>query len=1072
MLFHSIAAPHSGINVEQAEIVLSEDVRPAALRDAGDWIVARHEMLRAGFRGGTDGRPSMFIGPAARVAWTEEDLRAYSVDARAARMAQWREADRRAGFSLEAPPLLRFALHRCGDTRWIFTWTFHHALLDGRAYATVLTELFAAYAAFRDGREPALPPPIPLDSYYAWLNAPPRLAEAEQFWRKELRGFHAPTPLPFEAARCPGASGAPAQQDAEIELDEPATAALQRLARELGVSEGNLVQAAWALLLARHSGESEVVFGAIRSGRKSTVPRAGEMVAIFINAVPLRVRCAPEMSVAEFVWQLRARWMALRDHEHTPLVLAQRVSEVPKGQPLFDTLVVYERQTLEAQLRARGAEWHPREVRLFEQTNFALTLAAYGGPRLLLRIQFDSRRYVLPTVTRLLGHLRTLLEALPAEATRRIGELPILTAGERQALVVARNAPRVEHPVGQTLIGMFEAQVARTPEAVVVTCGSESLTYRTLNRRANALARQLRRLGVGPEKRVGLFVERSPDLIVGLLAILKAGGAYVPLDSAYPAARLDFMIEDAGLIALVTQSSACARFAATLPCVPVDDVASVASTIEHDLNPPLAATPETLAYVIYTSGSTGKPKGVLVTQANVMRLFQATDGWFRFGPGDVWTLFHSVAFDFSVWEIWGALLHGGRLVVVPYLVSRSPEQFLALLESERVTVLNQTPSAFQQLVEVDGARAAVNPARLALRYVVFGGEALNLANLRPWFDRHGDTTPRLINMYGITETTVHVTYRPITRADLEGGSVIGKRIPDLQLYILDPRQQPVPVGVAGELYVGGAGVTRGYLNRPELTAQRFVTLPQLGESAGRLYRTGDRARWLPDGDIEYLGRLDFQVKIRGHRVELGEIESALAQHPQVAAAVVQAMGEPGGVRLVSYVVRRSTGLGATELRQHLATRLPHYMVPSAVVWLGQLPLTENGKVDRRALPVPDLQRPEVSASFVAPRTTTEKRLVEIWREVLQLDRVGVQDNFFELGGNSLLLVQLLTRARREFSAPLEIADLFARPTVQALAERLDRATGGPKPPEPALHQALLRAQRQAAALRPLARAGN
>ncbi|HZI32791.1 MAG TPA: amino acid adenylation domain-containing protein, partial [Candidatus Binatia bacterium] len=451
--------------------------------------------------------------------------------------------------------------------------------------------------------------------------------------------------------------------------------------------------------------------------------------------------------------------------------------------------------------------------------------------------------------------------------------------------------------------------------------------------------------------------------------------------------------------------------------------------------------PDNLAYVIYTSGSTGRPKGVMVTHRNVTRLFAATQPWYQFNERDVWTLFHSCAFDFSVWEMWGALLYGGRLVIVPYLTSRSPETFLELLARERVTVLNQTPSAFRQLIQAE--QSSGRPLELALRLVIFGGEALELHRLKPWFDRHGDRQPRLVNMYGITETTVHVTYRPLDASDLNSGSVIGAPIPDLEIYILDEQRQPVPVGVPGEIYVGGAGVARGYLNRPELSAERFIPHPFNHDSQARLYKTGDLARWLPDGDIEYLGRFDHQVKIRGHRIELGEIESALARHPAVKEAVVVAnMDGSGEKQLVAYTVpkpeseKRTVEIDAVALRDFLREKLPDYMIPAAFMRMESLPLNTNGKLDHKALPAFDRQATAAARKYVAPHDDMEARLATIWEEVLGVHPVGIEDHFFDLGGHSLLAVRLAARIEKAFGKKILVAAIFQSPTVRQLAKNI------------------------------------
>ena len=595
-----------------------------------------------------------------------------------------------------------------------------------------------------------------------------------------------------------------------------------------------------------------------------------------------------------------------------------------------------------------------------------------------------------------------------------------------------------------TLTRRFEQQAAQRPDAIALSCEGHTLSYAELNRRANQVARHLRRLGVGPEALVGLALERSLDLVVGLLGILKAGGAYLPIDLAYPRERMEFMLADAGARIVLTSAAARAQLpghAGTTLCLDADWPTFAA---EPDGDPEWAAAPDDLAYVIYTSGSTGQPKGCLVTQANVVRLFGATEAIYHFGADDVWTFFHSHAFDFSVWEIWGALLYGGRLVVVPPATSRSPEALHALLVRERVTVLNQTPSAFRALIQAD-ASSGTAPEQLALRWVIFGGEALELQMLRPWFARHGDQRPRLVNMYGITETTVHVTWRPIGDADVERGvgSVIGQPLPDLTLHVLDEQRQPVAIGSEGEMYVGGAGVARGYLNRAELTAQRFIDWTDADGAPHRLYRTGDLARRLPDGDIEYLGRIDTQVKIRGFRIETGEIESALMRHPGVRACAVIARDDAGtGARLVAYRVPSQTPATHGELRTHLATTLPDYMLPAAIVDLDHLPLTGNGKLDRRALPSPGRGRPEHAGDYMAPQGETERRVCAVLAEALELDRVGRHDNFFLLGGNSLLAVHALERLRRAGLGTLPVTRFFQDPTPAALAAALGGAASG------------------------------
>lgn len=606
----------------------------------------------------------------------------------------------------------------------------------------------------------------------------------------------------------------------------------------------------------------------------------------------------------------------------------------------------------------------------------------------------------------------------------------------------------------------FEAQVERTPENIAVTLGSQSLNYRELNERANQFAHYLRKRGVGPDVFVGILLDRTIDLVVGLLGILKAGGAYVPIDPQYPRERLAFMLQDSKSPIIVSQEELARDLQVADSTVVMVDKDWPEVAREPKSNPCVALEPASLAYVIYTSGSTGTPKGTLISHQNVRRLFESTQHWFGFTERDVWTLFHSSAFDFSVWELWGALFYGGRLVIVPFAVSRAPEVFYRLLQQEGVTVLNQTPSAFRQLVRAE--EALENRGDLQLRYVIFGGEALDLKSLKPWFDRHGDKRPKLINMFGITETTVHVTYRPLTAADLGAGSVIGIPIPDLQVYLLDAEQRPVAAGQEGEIYVGGAGVARGYLNRPELTAQKFIADPFAGNSGGRLYRSGDLGRYLANGDLEYLGRIDQQVKIRGFRIELGEISAVLNTHPHVRDSVVVA-GEsaPGEKMLIAYVVSRSTlDVPLGDIRQLLRKRLPEYMVPAAFVFMDRLPLTVNGKLDVKALPLPQKDRGGVSPASFDKATALQQGIAAIWCEVLQVSGVGLDQNFFDVGGNSMYVVEVQSRLQKLLGRRVSITDLFAHSTIRTLAAQFD-ANGKT---DPADNPARARAERQREAL--------
>jgi amino acid adenylation domain-containing protein/non-ribosomal peptide synthase protein (TIGR01720 family) len=1018
MLFHAIGEPGSGVDIEQIVCQLDEPLDTTAMLRAWDLIASRHTILRTSFVWEGVAEPLQQVHDSVEIPSEQIDWRGADAAEQESRWKLLLAADRKQGFDLSRVPLMRLGIVQLGESSWRLLWTFHHALLDGRSFPIVLREVFAAYTAFRDGvpEGPQLAARKPYSDYIEWLRTQD-VVRAEQFFREKLKGFRAPTPIPSSAPGDGSVRGV-----TQCRLSEELTGKLSAFAQTTGVTVNTLLQGAWAFLLHHHSGEEDIVFGATRSGRASTLSDADAPVGLFINTLPMRICVYPEACVGDWLREIRKQHLALRPYEQTPLRIIQKASEVPGGVGLFNSILVFENYLLDTALRAQGGEWTKRHFEYIGQTNFPLTLIAYADREMILRLEHHPKQLDLASAERVLGHLRTLLEGICADAARAIASVPFLTDAETRELLAP---PRATSQVYQCLHQRFERQAARAPDSVAVTCDSESLTYRELNQRANAVARHLVSLGAGPDVLIGLCVERNLGMVVGILGILKAGAAYLPIDLSYPPERVAFMLEDAGVSVLLSQRT----LAASLPkhqgeVFFLDDVTEGA-----DETPDSGAKPENLAYVIYTSGSTGKPKGCQITHANVVRLFDQTDHWYGFQSSDVWTLFHSCAFDFSVWEMWGALLYGGKVVVVPYWVSRSPEAFAELLRRERVTVLNQTPSAFRQLTPF--VLAGTSPAEQTLRYVIFGGEALELANLLPWMEQYGDTKPALINMYGITETTVHVTYRPITVKEVRAGSgsLIGEPIPDLAVYVLNPQGQPVPLGVAGEMYVGGAGVARGYLRRPELTAQRFIESPF---AAGKLYRTGDLARRLPNGDLEYLGRIDHQVKIRGFRIELGEIESVMSLYLGIREAVVIAREDkPGDKKLVAYYCAlQEVALDA--LRAHMKASLPDYMVPAAFMRMDTLPLTSNGKVDRRALPAPDMSRSSRKDTYVAPRSEAEHALARIWSEVLGIEAPGIHDNFFELGGDSILSIQVISRAR-QVGLALTPRELFKSPTIAGLS---------------------------------------
>ncbi|HEX2059911.1 MAG TPA: amino acid adenylation domain-containing protein, partial [Thermoanaerobaculia bacterium] len=791
------------------------------------------------------------------------------------------------------------------------------------------------------------------------------------------------------------------------------------------------LMSAWGLLLSRLSGQQDVVVGTPVANRQRREVEG--LIGFFVNTLSLRLRFDDQPAVAALLARVKETTLAAFAHQELPfeqVVDAVQPQRSLSHSPLVQTVLALDNTADHRDaLSLPDVTLIPIEQEIVTAKYDVSVQLSDTGEDLSGFLAYATDLFDRSTIERWAGHYVRLLDAMVADATASVAKLPLLSAAEREQLL---DPTTVDYPQDSLIHELFEQHAAAHPDAAAVVFEEQSLTYRELNARANRLAHELIARGVQPDDRVAICVERGPEMIVGLLGILKAGGAYVPLDPAYPVDRLEYMLRDCEPKAVLTQESLQHLVPATLLLDKADLSARPAS------NPETRATSRNLAYIIYTSGSTGMPKGVMVEHRNVVRLFTATEAWFHFDERDVWTMFHSYAFDFSVWEIWGALLYGGQLVVVPQDVTRSPAEFYKLVCRTGTTILNQTPSAFRQFI----AAQAASGEEHRLRHVIFGGEALEVATLEPWFERNGDQMPRLVNMYGITETTVHVTYRPIDRADVaRGGSPIGGPIPDLSLYVLDAHREPAPIGVVGELYVGGAGVARGYLNRPELTAERFLDDPFARREGARMYKSGDLGRRLADGSIDFIGRNDAQVKIRGFRIELGEIEAKLGHCAGVREAVVIAREDVAGdeVRDQALVAEDDVTLQAAELRAALLSQLPEYMVPAAFVQLEAMPLTTNGKLDRKALPTPEAAALSVRA-YEAPEGEIEQTIAALWQEHLKVPRVGRHDNFFELGGHSLLAVQLVSHIRTAFGVELPLRDLFASPSLAALADAV-RAAG-------------------------------
>jgi amino acid adenylation domain-containing protein/natural product biosynthesis luciferase-like monooxygenase protein len=930
----------------------------------------------------------------------------------------------------QAPMLRLIVAHDAVQGKWLLQWWYSHLLGDRLAMEIMQKEM----QAYLLGQEDQLPARQPYRNVVAQARLGVSREEHEAFFRKMLSDVEEPN-APFGLLNVQG-DGSGIEEE-RILIDNSLAKRIRERARKLGVSPATLCHVAWAQVLAKASGREDVVFGTVLFGRMQG-QASGPVMGLLINTLPVRIRIGGEEAAAG-VRRAHVQLVDLMRHEHASLALAQRCSRVPAPAPLFTSLLNYRHNPEAENVSSPEKPWAWEGMQVLhmeERTNYPLVLSVDDlGQGFMLTAQTEAWVGPKRVCEYMIRALESLTRALETEPRAALSRLEVLPERERRQVLYEWNDVAVGYASEKCIHELFEEQVRRAPEATAVVLEGQEVSYGELNRRANQLAHYLRRQGAAPDARVGICVERGVEMIVGVLGVLKAGAGYVPLDPAYPADRLKYMLQDSAPVVLLTQKHLRELLGGMDGIVRVIDIEEDKGewSRERESNPERGngLRPEHLAYVIYTSGSTGSPKGVMVEHRNVTRLFAATNSWFGFDASDIWTLFHSYGFDFSVWEIWGALIYGGRLIVVPKNITRSPEDFYRLICQEKVTILNQTPSAFRQLVM---AQKAVNQEH-QLRQVIFGGEALEVSTLRPWYEQNQGSRTQLVNMYGITETTVHVTYRALQQADTQraGWSPIGRRIPDLRTYILDAEREPAPVGVVGELFVGGAGVARGYLNQPELTAERFVKDPFIRDVEARMYRTGDLGRWLADGTIEFIGRNDFQVKIRGFRIELGEIEATLATHSGVQEAVVVARKENGDNRLVAYytAAEREEEAGVEQLRSYVAEKLPEYMVPAAFMRLEAMPLTPNGKLDRKALPAPEGGAYAQSA-YEPPQTELEQTLANIWQDLLGVERVGRHDHFFELGGHSLLAIQLIERLRR-VNLHIKIGALFTKPVLSELA---------------------------------------
>lgn len=1039
MLFHSLLKPGSGIYVMQDRFLLHGDLDVPAFREAWRAVVDEQVILRTAYIWDADTRPHQVVRSHLELPLDYYDWRDIDASEQKHRIEALLAEELRQGFDLGKPPLFRIRLVALKDRTHLFEFSHHHSLLDDWSASSLLADFYTHYEELIQHQELSRREHPPYRHYIAWLKAQDPVA-AETYWRNELLGFRAPTPLMVDHSSRELDADEIEVADLVVKLSAADTAALCALAQQHQLTPNTFIQGSWGLLLSRYSGQRDVLFGVTVVGRPPHLKGMESMVGLFINGLPLRVGVDLGCPLLAWLRQIFDKNLEMREYEYSPLVQIQEWSELPRGQQLFFSLITYENAPVDEIFRQGNLKFQVVDSHARVHTNYPLTLVILPGSEFSLRLSYDRRRFDEATVAAMLDHFRTQLVSMIHHPECRLGDLEWLTAKEKQRILGEWNRTDHPYPEPRDLIARFERQAESTPKAIAIACGRENLRYAELNARANRMAHALRLRGVGPDVIVALLDDRGAEFLVMMLAVFKAGGAYLPLEPAHPNARLIQVLGESGVRFVLAGTAYQERGREVADACPEPPVLLLPDDLEPNAgtagNPLSRHCGRNLAFVIFTSGSTGTPKGAMVESQGMYNNLITKVPVLGLTQSDVIAQTASQCFDISVWQFLTALTCGARVEVFSDAVTHDPYELLRQLAEREITVLEAVPSMIRALLDA----ADENTVLPRLRWLLPCGEVFPPELCRRWMARFPKV--RLLNAYGPAECSDDVSYHPIMAPPTAGDACVpvGRPVDNTRLYILNRWLEPVPIGVPGEICVAGIQVGRGYLNRPAITAGVFIPDP-FGPPGERLYRTGDLARYRADGVLEFLGRADYQVKIRGFRIELGEIEARLSEHPGVkGGAVVVRDTAQREKELVAYVECAPDEVPERgELREFLKEVLPDYMVPSVFVFLDRLPITANGKVDRKNLPAPDLSE-QIAEHYVAPRDTTEETLVRVWSEVFSLSRIGVHDNFFELGGHSLLAVKLLAKLRKEFRVDLPLRSLFDCPTVAAQARLLE--TGG------------------------------
>ena len=1042
MLFHSLFAPESGIYIEQSVYKIHGNLNASAFVGMWEHIINRYPVLRTAIYWQEHAKPLQVVYRHVELRLEEEDWSESSSSNQNRKLENALLKKRKQGFELSNAPLMHLKLIRLATDAYYFIWSWHHIILDRWSKSLIFKEMVSLYKTLCKGNSSKINSNTPYGEYIGWLHRQD-LSKSETFWRKSLHGFSKPISIGNYEVLPPSTDSQSSFVSKTLNLSTEITNELLSLVKPQKVTLNTLVQGVWAMLLSRYSGHEDIVYGVTISGRTADIPGIESMAGLLINTLPMRVRVAPKISFEQYLREIHTKQSQLDLYGYSALTDIHNWCELPANVPLFQSILVFENIPNGHSSLIESNELKISHARsMGSETNYPLNLIIYPKGEIQLKIIYDQARFDDSFIIRMLGHFHTLCENIIADSDQPLSSLQMLSQKEKGQVITAWNRTKTEYPSDLSIHKVFEDQANRTPDAIAIKAEGKELTYRNLNDKANQLAHYLQRVGIQAETLVGICVNRSLEMIVGMLGILKAGGAYLPLDPGYPKERLAFMIEDSRIPILLTQFSLKSRLAdlapanahsinnhLTLICLDRDWEVMEKESKENVKRP---VDPDSLAYVMYTSGSTGTPKGVMITHRGVVRLVKSCN-YISICREDKFLQFAPISFDASTFEIWGSLLNGAKLTLFPaYLATL--DQLGEFIINEKITIAWLTSTLFNQVV--DCRLESLN----RLKMLLIGGEALSKNHVRKFLDEGNATV--LINGYGPTEsTTFTCCYTIPKQLNNNLRSIpIGRPISNTLVFILDKNLRIVPTGIPGELYVGGAGLARGYTNQHQLTTNKFIPNPFSDDPGSRLYKSGDLAQWLADGTIEFLGRLDNQVKIRGFRIELGEISSVLAQHKNVEIAFADVKEkQPGDKYLMAYFVTDGKEIPDTiELKNFLKKKLPEFMIPTQYMRLKAMPLSPNGKIDRQALPQPI----SVNASneHIEPRTILEKKLAEIWCSVLKIKKVGVLDNFFELGGNSLSALQLSSQIKQSITKTLPLSTLFEKSTISELAAFLGKKT--------------------------------